>query len=455
MKRFIATFIVVSLLISGLWWMTRRRPGGPPPENTLLAFKAERSGKGILLQYQDAQVPLRSLRWLSTSSDGLQFAQVINQSNRQQIAWFDHGVLQGFQIVPKPQGVRDGFFSFAELQDACLWPGDVAVLLYRAMDPASDELPLVLALDLNTQDIRWIHRAKGLRLIPTPGAKEGAVYLFGSKDPIVRLPITFQKTEQPSRSGLRSAAKSIELPPEVQEMGDLLPLGAWTFLVAHRGGLSTYLGVKGWTHQALPELAPVTFEDASPRLARGKNLWWQPQPGLLVQLHADGTQGPIWTPAELTTPEPFTQDSALLHLLGIDAAGRLWFNLAAPQASIPAASPSQPAEPAATQDAAPAQTSPEAPASDLPARLQAYASQGIARLYVWNPEDRILKRLAWKEAIAALQPPTGFSALARMPELHPESDGFLFPSGSAAWWLALESLPLGDPAIALKPNQPM
>ena len=84
----------------------------------------------------------------------------------------------------------------------------------------------------------------------------------------------------------------------------------------------------------------MTFPGGRPALARGKNLWWQPQPGLLVQLSGDGTAGPIWTPEQLLPAEPYGRDGALLHLLGADASGRLWFDLAAPApVPAPAASP--------------------------------------------------------------------------------------------------------------------
>jgi len=440
MKTFIAILLVLAALISGVLWAARRRPSAPPMENPLSAFTTEPADKGILLQYQEGRVPLRLIRWI-TSRAGIQIAQVVTQSNRQQIAWFDHGQLQAVFLVPKPLGVRDGFFGFAELQDACIVPGDVAILLYRAADVSSDEQPLILALDLTTQEVRWIHRARGNRLVRTPDSQDAAVYLYGSRDPIVRLPLAAQKTDQINRSGLRSAAKIIELPSEVQEVGDLLPIGGWTFLLAHREGLATYLGVKGWTHQPLPELPSAPFKDAEPRLARGKHLWWQPQPGMLVQLHGDGTQKQIWQLQDTVTPDPSDRDGALLQLLGTDDLGRLWFSLATPAPVEPALPEAQPPEAGASEESRTDSSPPQSAPLLKPDRL-----------YALDPTDRMLKQLAWKDVLAGFHSPDKIPLPGSLPEWRPEDMGLIIPKGPAAWWIPLEALPLDHPTLVPKPD---
>lgn len=444
MKTFLAILAVLAALVSGILWAARRQPSTPPAESPLSAFTTDPAGKGILLRYQEGQGPLRFIRWI-TAPGGIQIAQVVTQSNRQQIAWFDRGQLQAVFLVPKPLGVRDGFFAFAELQDACLVPGDVAVLLYRAAEVSSDELPLVLALDLATQEIRWIHRARGIRLAQTPDLQDGAVYLYGSTDPIVRLPLAEQKTDQANRSGLRSAAKVIELPAEIQEAGDLLPLGAWTLLVAHREGLSTYMGVKGWTHQPLPELAPTPFKDAVPRLARGKHLWWQPQPGLLVLLHGDGTQKQLWPLHETVTPDPSDRDGALLQLLGTDDQGKLWFSLATPAAPGGAGAEASEASPLGEGDS----QAPDPRPSDEPP-LAAAPDQD--RLYVWDPSDRVLKQLIWKDVLAGFPPPDRISLPPRLPAFRPSDQGLILSNGPSAWWIPIGVLPLDHPTLVPKPD---
>jgi hypothetical protein len=443
MKKILGAILLIALLATGLWWMIRRKPGTPPPEEAPVAFKTERVGKGIQLLYEDSKVPIRSLRWLHPFPGGVQIAQIITQSDRQQIAYFANGVFQGAWTVHRPQGVRDGFFNFAILQDACLWPGDVAVLLYRSSESESEELPLVLALDLNTQGVRWIHRAKGTRLVPTSSAPDAFVYLFGEKEPIVRLPVAAQPTEQPHHSGFRSVAKDIELPTEIQEVGDLLPMSSWTFLVAYKNGLSAYLGVKGWQHFSMPELPPVAFQDSPSRLVRAKALWWQPQPGVLVQLHSDGTPKQTWTQKQLITPDPFSKDGYLLHLLGSDPSGKLWFDLSSPGA---AASFTQSPDDAESPDV------PEtSPSENLFSELSDYASKGTDRLYLWNPEDRVLKRFSWKELAAVAPSPSGINYPSEIPRIHPESGGLLLSRGNTAWWLRLDVFPFGESSITEKP----
>jgi len=361
---------------------------------------------------------------------GTTIAQVVTQSDRQQITLFKDGAFASY-LVPRPQGVREGFFRIAELRDALVVDGSVALLLYAT--PATEELPLLVALDLATKDIRWTHRAQGERLVMTQG-QEGIAYLFGTASPPVRLPLALASGERISAAGARSAARSIELPPEILEIGDLKPTGAWTFLLAHKGGLSSYLGAKGWSHHPVPEGAPTLFRDARGTLgATGKRYWWQPVPGMVLQVLADGTPKAQWL--ELPTAEPFARDAALLHLMGADGDGLLWFDLA-----IPPEPTSLPAEPA------PAEGTTTLTLDDWPS----YVAQGLDRIYRWDSQKRVLERCQW----TGLAVPQGFPRPTRGQRLRPESGMLMLEKGPTAWLVPLAELAFRDPAPTGKPLQP-
>ena len=379
--------------------------------------------------------------------------QILTQSDRQQIGIFHDGVLQNTYLVPKPIGVRDGFFRFAELHDVLVLPSDLAVLLYWADNSSGDELPLIVALDLKTQNLRWVHRAKGDRLKTTPDEKEG-VYLFSSKDPIVRLPIELQRGETLNRNGIRSVAKIIELPTEVQDVGDLLPTGGWTFLLAHKAGLSTYFGIKGWIHHPAEGETPKVFQNVLPVLVKAKKYWWQPHPGRLVQVQADGTPINTWTQEQLVPSDPYEKDGGLLHLLGTDALGQLWFNLASlaaivqPPAPPPTASPSQTDSSGQTAD--PTQglaTTPEDPY----AGLADYAAAGLDRLYQWDPDKDTLRRMNWPDAWPLMHAPAEIPRPSPAQIIRPESRTLLIENGAKAWILPLGALPFSSPSTTSKP----
>jgi len=428
MKKLAIALLAAGLLLLGLWCVIRRKPGAlPPVGEEQAAFRVETVEQGTLLTYSDAQTPLRSLKWLPGSTT---IAQVVTQSDRQQITLFKDGAFASY-LVPKPPGVREGFFRIAELRDARVVDGSVALLLYGA--PGNDELPLVLALDLATKDIRWIHRAAGERLAMTDGP-EGIAYLFGSASPPVRLPLALASGERTSPTGTRSAARRLELPPEVLEISDLKPTGAWTFLIAHRGGLSAYLGSKGWTHHPVPENAPTQFQDVKGALGgSGKRLWWQPFPGTVLQVLADGTPKAQWL--ELPAAEPFARDAALLHLVGTDGDGLLWFDLAVPGEPVPA--PAEPAQPEGTTTLS---------LEDWPA----YAAKGLDRVYRWDSQKRVLQRCEW----SSLTVPQGFPRPANGLRLAPETGVLMLERGPAAWLLPLSGLTFRDPTPSGKPLQP-
>ena len=72
--------------------------------------------------------------------------------------------------------------------------------------------------------------------------KDAAVFLWGRTTPLQRMPLALQKGEKEGVAPVRPGLKPYELPAEVGEISDLLPTGAWTFLVAHARGLSAFNG---------------------------------------------------------------------------------------------------------------------------------------------------------------------------------------------------------------------
>jgi len=406
MKKLLLVILGAGLLGLGLWCTIRRRPGAlPAVEDAQSAFRVEAAERGLRIRYDDLQTPLRSLRWLAPLRNGYLVAQIVTQADRQRIALFKDGTLQAIYLIPKPEGVREGFFRLAELRDACV-KEDVAVLLYGAA--GGEEPPLVVALDLGTKGLRWTHRALGEHLV----LGDGVVYLFGPQGPPVRLPLALASGEGTSPAGLRSTARVIPLPLEIQSVADLEPTGAWTFLLVHRGGLSTYRGSKGWLHRPMPEGDPGWFQGAQPTLGSdGQSYWWQPFPGLILQVLANGSPKATWP--SLPTAEPFARDAKLLHLLGVDGNGQLWFDLAVPSPSPapPAPTPSASTETQSGQGAAPETQD-----------WSAYVNQGLGRLYRWDPRKQELQRFSW----SALTVPPGFPKPMNGLALAPEA-GLLWP----------------------------
>ncbi len=463
-KTLLIIIIAMLALGSAAWWLLRVRSAPFSLDESFRSFSADNLGEGRLFRYTDGGRPLRAIRWLRPTAGGVVVAQVLTQTDQQQIGIFQNGQLTAQMHVPRPEGVAEGFYRFAQLRDAVVVHADVAVLLYLAQDATSADVPLLIAMDLTTQSVRWSHRAAVERLALALDEKQGkgasSVLGYGDKGELVRLPLALQPGEREGARAPHAAAQSIEMPPEIQGVTDLVPTGSVGFLISHRMGLSAYLGQKGWIHLALPSPGPLGFVEPMGRLvSSGKKLWWQPEPGRLIEVTSEGTPVAMWEPKSFPIPAPHEKDAELLQLLGADAEGKLWFGLAVPTLLPPLPSPI----PLEVDDAASGAAAASEPVPLLQPQVvegvdrsswEAYLHQGLDRLYCWDPEDGALKRASWTTSWRSLGPPSDFSIPMGDGALQPAAGGFLFGSGTQAWWLPLKVLPLamvGQSGDALPP----
>lgn len=444
MKKALLLAGVLLLLLGGAgagvaWLMRRPAHVGPPEDEGAQSVAVKAQGPGILLEMRDGGLPLRSLRWLGPLPGGVVAAQVATQSDRQQVALVKEGKPLGLFLLPRPGGIGEGLFNHAELMDAAYVEGDVLVLLYRPLGGNEGDPALVLALDLGTLRLRWCHRAQGSRLALGGTGKDAAVFLWGRATPLQRLPLALQKSEKEGVAPTRPGPKPYELPAEVGEISDLLPTGAWTFLVAHTRGLSAFNGTaKGWNHLPAPPPSRLGFPEPKGALAlAGKRCWWQPEPGAVIPVQPDGTPIAEAEPPVLTVPDP-ALDAPMLKLFGGDAEGRLWFTLTAPALRVlPAPKPAVEGE----APAAPVQEAPEFTSAELLA-WETHLRGDLGRIYVYDPAKKTLQRLAWAEAWRGMNAPEGFRRPAREEGLRPGAGGALFQGDPGAWWVPLVKLPL-------------
>jgi hypothetical protein len=417
--------LILAALGGGLWWSLRRQPSAAPLDDQGSVFAMQAAGPGQSITYQDAQIPLRAFRWLPPLPGGVLAAQVLSQNDRQRVALFHEGQAQDLLLVLKPAGVGDGFWRFAALREAAMAPGGMILLLYQPGDPGSTELPLALAVDLASQQVRWSCRGAFGRMALAQGAD--AVYLYGGKGPIQRVALNAT-----GGASLRPAATVIELPPEIPEAEDLLPTGAGGFLVSHRDGLSVFRTSTGWAHFPAPEDRGQDCQGWKSSLTRtGKDIWWQAVPGKLVKVRPDGTPGLEWQ-GELPQEDPFARDARLLRVLGADGAGCLWFALASP-VPVPAAAPAPPGK---------EEPAPEAAPPDPGQDWGPYVAAGLDRLYRWNPARDTLDRVSLRKAWAALNPPANVAAPVQGQGVIPAAGTLLAEGARCAWWLPLGALPL-------------
>lgn len=475
-KALLLAFLVALALGGSAWWLLRTGSTPYSLDESFTSFSADNLGAGRLFRFTDGGRPLRTFHWLRPTAGGIEVAQVLTQTDQQQIGIFQNGLLIAQLHVPRPDGVTDGFYRFAQLRDAVVVPGNAAVLLYRAQDATSADVPLIVAVDLNTQSVRWSHRAAVERLALDQGqAASGAagamntVIGYGDKGELVRLPLALQADEREGAKGPRAIAQAMELPPEIQDITDLVPTGGAHMLISHRMGLSAYLGKEGWNHLSLPAPGPLGFVEPKSSLAfNGKKIWWQPEPGRLLQVEPDGTPVALWEPRTFAIPAPYEKDAELLQLLGGDPEGRLWFGLAVPTLLRPVANPTQETAPVPNPAPKDGETKPDAAATAAPmpaappqtiegvdrGAWETYLHQGLDRVYCWDPESGAIKRASWTECWRKLGPPSDFSIPLGDGALQPEAGGFLFDSGTQAWWLPLKDLPLlaaGTSGQALPP----
>ena len=284
-KALLGSAVALALIGGGLWLSMRRHPGGTILGDAPGAFQVEAAGGGLLIRLQ-AQVPLRALRWLGPFRGGLLAAQVLTQSDRQQVVFFRDGQPAGEVLVQKPFGVGEGFWRFAVLKDVAALPGGEAALLYAPGDEGGTDPAVVIAVDMAHGEVRWTHRGAFSRMVLTEGA-DPALLCYGGANPIQRLALSAARAGEAGRTGPNAAAKSLALPPEVPAVEDLLPTGGATFLVSHPKGLSAYRGSKGWTHVPAPADPGVPCAPWRSGLVRaGRAIWWQPWPGQLLAVHA-------------------------------------------------------------------------------------------------------------------------------------------------------------------------
>lgn len=419
-RLLIALTALAALLAGGAAYLARRRPAAPPPEAEIPPFQSQTAGAALLLRHADESTPLRALRWLPAGPGGLQIVQVTTQTDRQRVALFENGSFAGIWLVPRPEGVGEGFFRFAELTDATT-TGSEIFLLYRTAEGSRPENPLLLALGRKDGQIRWARRPAGTHLTAQAGPDgPTALWCYGQNAPPQRIDL---------RTGQLGAP--LELPPEIQTLGPLAANRNGLLFIAHPGGLALRRK-EGWAYHPAPVPGDSEEPPAPPfegRLAASPSgLWWQFQADGIVSVRADGSLGEA---QRLTLPEPWDRDVRRLRLLGADPDGHLWFEAALSAPTTPGAQES------GWEDAG--NPSPEtasvALVSDAP------------RVYRFDPAQRRLDQCrldhAWKALQIPFAPPGSFTGLA-------PAGGAWTPTlaDGSQLWIPLTRLPL----TALEPQ---
>lgn len=452
MKRILVPTLGLLLVVLtlGAGWLMRRGPAGAPPQGEdRPLFAVQAAGQGQLIEFQPSEIPIRTLRWSRPVPGGAAVAQVLTQSGRQQALLFVDGHAEAKVTLERPADVPENVFHFAELQDAALLPGRLLLLLYRAVPAGGDNL--LVAWNLQKGAIQWTFRGAGNRLALSPRGR--TAFLFGPEAPVQILQLT-------GKDGLPLAAPSpatVDLPMGAPGFTDLLATGPADFLATGGDGLSIWKN-GAWNRIPPPARSPLGFAASGDSLARtGDRFWWQPEPGQLIQVTADGSQA---APQELgpLLPSAQAQDAALLHLLGADPQGSLWFAPVAPDFAPPPTNTSIPGIPApqpAVGAPVPAPTGPDAqavvppgPAAPVPSLQETwepYLKAGLDRLYRWKPGSPAMESVRW----AAAWPRLGAPAVIPMPTgdggLVPGSGGFLLGGQEHRWWLPLAEVPLDQP----------
>lgn len=443
MKKLLLPVLGAAALLAagfGVWSLAQRHRADAP--DTLSAstdvplFEPSASGAGTLLELKPrADMPLRSVHFLRPLPDGYALAQVLTQSDRQMVALFHNGQLAQLLSIPRPAGVGEGFFRLAALADAALVPDDALLLLYRGN---GSEAPLVLAFDLKSQSLRWAQQAAGEHLSLPLEPRPRVVYLWGASSAVWRLPLELGKRESLGPKPQRPGLEPVALAQDVKAVSDFLPTGDDGFLIAHAGGLAAWQGAEGWSYQALPAPPPLSFPGFAGVLAQtGSTRWWQPWPGQLLQVKADGSPLRAEELSGLVTAQDKGRDTQLLRLLGGDGSGALLFALTSPDLSAPAAPPATAPVSSAAAPVSSAAAAPDPGAERL--LWDDYVKQGLDRLYRWKPSDKAAEAVDLGARWPALHAPDGVSAPAPA-DFRPGSGAYLLGSEQHRWWLPLDAV---------------
>lgn len=439
MKRLLISASLLALLAAGglgAWMLLRRTPASLEMEAEPMGWLSEPAGPGHLIHLSDTRTPLRLLRWLPSMPGEWVIAQVLTQSDRQFLVLARAGRIQQVLPLPPPDAATERFFRFAELQAAALPCGDQLVLLYGPGHANAPETAVLVVLDLPGGTVRW-HRQGPWQHVATHGEGQDALLLLWAPEaPVTRLR---------ARDG-QPLGPPVPWPAEVEKPVQLLPTGPTAFLVSHAKGLSSYAS-KGWIHHPLPEEEPLRFPDGQGRLARTQDAWWwQPRPGYLLKVRADGTPEGRMHPAGFHPGEADARDARLLDLLGTDAEGRLWFGLAAPilassaKGSTPSPAPLPEEGWQSEGEAAPGAENEGLPFPEREA-WQEYLQKPMDRTHRWDPVRNRTETLAWNPAWTSLQPPADVQPPRSAPPGDPAAGGILLGSGTRRWWLPTAALP--------------
>ena len=143
-KLVLALFILLLAVGGGAWWLLRGSSSLSSLEEGPSGFTSESQGVGRLLRFQEGGTPLRTFQWVRPNEGGVVVAQILTQTDHQQIALFKDGQIMARMHVPRPDGISEGFYRFAQLRDALVVPGNAVVLLYRAQDATAADVPVIL-----------------------------------------------------------------------------------------------------------------------------------------------------------------------------------------------------------------------------------------------------------------------------------------------------------------------